>query len=388
MTGLNRVTRCSQKVQERPKSEVTLKALINKTTYQCEPEAPAGVHLLQPGSSIRLPDFATTAGFLVWCADTQQTWYVESKQHLDAGFIYRDDLIIYPCDDLSDAQATARNLNRDVDPNGMVRKSCYIMDDPIAGSYEVYYDPNYPLKHYGKSTPTGRNIWKYKNRWERDLDILELDAHYSEESKQEAKELIHNVLKDEDAIIISDGAWNLGVSAYSYVYIDSTRFSRVSEGCTPSSETQAVLIAEISGAYEALQRCILYGKTNVKYYYDNAQVLNTISSKRCAAVKEVQQYRELCEKFQEIGGTITYIQIHPKTGEDRGDMNRAVKYFHTLCDKECRVTADICSRDYIAVLLEPVVLPQKKTKGGNNNARKDASQKAHTGALRPSGRTT
>lgn len=343
------VSKCVPRVQERPEKQIPLQALhVNTEQFvrkTCDPTP--DLITITPGPAAKLPSTATQNGFVVWCSDTKETWYAPTQRCLDNNFIYREDLVILPCGDLSAAEKFVKSVNADVQPGVITRKSCYLMDDPASGCYEVYYNPSYPASHYGKDTPTGHTIWKYPNRFYRDMAILELDTLYSETSKSAAKEFVTRQLSVNEAIVISDGAWISGVSCYAFVYIDGESVCRISEGCKPSDPVQAVLISEINGAYEGLLRCISKGKNVVTYYYDNASVVSALNSTRLDSVSEINRFKQLCDDFTSNGGTLNLIQIHPKTGDDRDEMNKAIKFFHMLCDKECRTTADICSKEYV-----------------------------------------
>jgi hypothetical protein len=235
---------------------------------------------------------------------------------------------------------------KDLRPGVQTRKTCYILDIPGNETYEVYYESNYASLKYGMATPTGTFIHKYPNRFHRDMAILELDKLYSESSVKKASKQIEKALKPNEAIVISDGAWLKNVCASAVWYIDATSAIKMTEGIIPTEQDQAVLIAEIRGATNAFQLCMAKGKKKIRYYYDNTSILNVFRNRKTEYIEEVKQYKELLEEMDRNGYQVTFIELHPKTGEDRIDDNKALLFFHNSCDAECRSMTDIFKKDY------------------------------------------
>jgi hypothetical protein len=286
-------------------------------------------------------------GYLVWCANTEELWIAPTKLCLDANFIYREDLEITELTgDVTKDFKVVENYITGLRPGISPRKYCYILDIPGNESYEVYYDSAYPSLKYGQATPTGSFIHKYINRFHRDMAILELDKLYSESSAKKASKQIEKQLKPHEAVIISDGAWLKNTCTSAFWFIDATSAIKFTEGVLPSEPDQAVLIAEIRGATNALQLCYAKGKKKIRYYYDNTSILNVFRNRKTEYIAEVKEYKELLEKLNNEGYQVTFIELHPKTGEDRIDDNKALLFFHNSCDAECRTMADIFKKDY------------------------------------------
>lgn len=79
-----------------------------------------------------------------------------------------------------------------------------------------------------------------------------------------------------EAIIISDGAWLKEQCSSSVWYLDNVSAINLTEGIVPSDTEQAVLIAELRGAINALQLCYVKKKKKITYYYDNTSILRQI----------------------------------------------------------------------------------------------------------------
>ena len=121
----------------------------------------------------------------------------------------------------------------------MPRFGCYILDSPSIEKYEVYYDSNYPKMQYGLATPMGCAIHKYKDRFHRDMAILELDILYSQASKIRAREFTKMELKPNEAIIVSDGAYLKNACLCAIFYIAADQIMKLSVGFLASDETQS-----------------------------------------------------------------------------------------------------------------------------------------------------
>lgn len=333
----------------RPEEKVTLTALDSEChdVIKTQKDPTPDLIELAKGPDAKLPNGVVIEdSYLVWCKDTEQTWFAPTEKCLNANFIYRDDLEIHRCFTSIDADAFIREKNKDLIPGVITRKLCYILDNPGNESYEVYYDSSYPSLHYGKSTPQGTFVYKYPNRFHRDMAILALDETYGAASSDAARKVASADLNEQQAIIVSDGAWLRNVCALSYVYIDAEEIRKVTISVKPSDVDQAVLIAEISGAYNALKECYNNGKTDILYYYDNTSILNVFKNRKTEYISEVKKYKELCKKLQNEGVNVNFVEIHPKTGENRDTENKALIFFHNMCDAECRNMATIASKKY------------------------------------------
>lgn len=285
-------------------------------------------------------------GYIITDKVTEQTWYAHDTLCLNKNFIYRDDIEITPIDNFTELWEIYREFNKDFLPGVITGKACYILDNPGNETYEVYYDSNYPSLHYGKATPQGCFIHKYKNRFHRDMAILELDNLYSNSSQKDARVMADKALKPNEAIIISDGAWMNNICTYSFFYIDKDCIKRQSAVHIPSEPDQAVLIAELKGAYEALKMCQLMKKTHITYYYDNTSVVNVFNNRKTEYIDEVKEFKDFAKQLHDAGYDINFVEIHPKTDENKDKENKALMFFHNTCDSECRTMSEIFKRDY------------------------------------------
>lgn len=343
-------------VIERPQAEVKLESLdADVHEYVKVQKDPTDDLIFFPrckkewGADTSFSDFVKTAtGFMVWCADTEEMWYAPDKQCLDANFIYREDLVIEPVTSVGGAECFYEEKTDDLRPGVNTCKVQYILDNPGNETYEVYHDSNYPTAHYGKATPTGMFVHRYQNRFHRDMAILALDREYSNSSHKEAAKLTAKSMTADEAIIVSDGAWMKNTSSCSYFYLDATSVLKMVEGTLPSDPDQAVLISEINGAYNALLMCKQRGKKKITYYYDNTSIVNVYRNRKMEYLPEIKRYKGLLEQMHTEGFEVTFIELHPKTDEDKDSENKALIFFHNTCDAECRNISDICKKDYKA----------------------------------------
>lgn len=354
----------SKTVLERPNDEFLLKSVtlepFERKKYQNDPTDT----LLEVEGGLTESEFATvfcayecakegptTPYAIVWCACTMQTWIAVDKLCLDQNFIYREDLEIIKPDGVDMAWAFYKDRGGVVNPGISTRKTCYILDSPADEHYEVYYDTNYPALKYGKTTPNGMFIHKCKDRFHRDMKIMELDKMYQEESAQRANKMTKKQLGINEAIIVSDGCFMKNVCASAYYYMDSVSLIKMSQGIIPTEPDQAVLISEISGATSALQMCYMKGKRKVTYYYDNTSILNVLRNRKTEYIAEVVIYKQLLEEMDRSGFQVTFVELHPKTGEDRENTNKALMFFHNYCDKECQDMTRIFGKDYRSIAI-------------------------------------
>lgn len=354
----------SKTVIERPKTEFTLKSVtlepFERKKYQSDPTD----SLLEIEGGLTEDSFATifcayecakegTAApyALVWCANTMQTWVAVDKLCLDQNFIYREDLEIIKPDGIDAAWSFYKERGGAVNPGISTRKTCYILDSPADEHYEVYYDSNYPALKYGKTTPNGMFVHKCKDRFHRDMKIMELDKMYQEESQQRATKLTKKELSANEAIVVSDGCFMKNVCASSYYYLDATSLIKMTQGIIPTEPDQAVLISEIAGATSALQMCLLKHKKKITYYYDNTSILNVLRNRKTEYIEEIVEYKKLLETLDNAGYQVTFIELHPKTGEERDTTNKALMFFHNYCDKECQDMARVFGKDYRSIAI-------------------------------------
>ncbi|MCM1234390.1 MAG: hypothetical protein NC489_30180, partial [Ruminococcus flavefaciens] len=105
---------------------VELKALLRDGTQNWEaPSLPTpDVHFLPKGPNINVSNF--NSGFFIWCANTQETWWVPDESSLNVNFIYRDDLEIYEINDKREAEEWVHTRNDGLLPGLVTSKSCYI----------------------------------------------------------------------------------------------------------------------------------------------------------------------------------------------------------------------------------------------------------------------
>lgn len=334
-------------VIERPKEEFKLKSISKEPFIKKKTQKDPTSDLIELSIGLKEFDSLPLAKYIVICKDTTQAWLCPTKECLDANFIYREDLDIFEVNSVGDIIECYCNAGYNVmNPGILTRKTCYILDNPGAEVYEVYYDSNFPAQKYGKATPNGMFIHKYENRFHRDMAIMELDTIYDEASKKRAEEMTKKEMKSNEAIIISDGCWMREVCASSCWYLDAGQTMHLTSGHLPSEPDQAVLISEITGATLALQLCILNKKKRITYYYDNTSILNVLRNRKTEYIKEIQEYKELLEDMDSKGYKVNFVELHPKTGEGRDKENRALMYFHNDCDRSCREMTDIFRKDY------------------------------------------
>jgi len=333
---------------KRPEEEVNLLSLALEDTEYRRHTADPTPDLIEVKNGLtpdELPK-ATEDAYLVWCEWSRQTWFCPTKKCLNQNFIYREDLLI----EKTDTQEALENFYHDHggihNPGIISTRKCYILDDPANESYEVYYDSAMPSLKYGKATPNGMFVHCYDNRFHRDMAILELDDLYSNQSSKKAGRLVSRPYGADEAIIVSDGAWMKDSCSASFVYLDNTLVIDHTVGFCPSEPDQAVLIAEITGATEALKMCAQNNKTNIKYYYDNTSILNVFKNHKTEYIREIKEYKDLLADMDKQGYKIEFIELHPKTGEERNKDNKALMFFHNKCDQNCRNMADIFTKDY------------------------------------------
>ena len=178
------------------------------------------------------------------------------------------------------------------------------------------------------------------------MSILELDDLYSNQSSKKAGRIVAKPYGDDEAIIVSDGAWMKNSCSSSYVYLDKAILLEQTIGHIPSEEDQAVLISEIVGATEALRQCVARKKKKITYYYDNTSILNVFRNRKTEYIREIKEYKDLLEDMNKKGYNVNFIELHHKTGEDRDKDNKALMFFHNLCDHRCRDMADMFTKDY------------------------------------------
>lgn len=316
-------------------------------------------------------------GYLVWCPITMQAWYAHNKLCLDQNFIYRDDLEILCIEGTTEAYTWLTERIGELNFGIITCKKCYILDNPGNETYEVYFDSNYPSIKYGKATPQGCFVHCYPNRFHRDMAILELDELYSNSSNKQAGKLTAKPFAPNEAIIVSDGAWMKDTCSFSFYYLDSKSVIHCTEGTIPSEPDQAVLISEINGAYNALKKCMERAKGVITYYYDNTSILNVFKNRKTEYIEEIKRYKDLLEKMFNLGYKINFVELHPKTGENRDTDNKALQFFHNRCDSACRDMADVFKKDYRAFTTNgskdgktlAQVHDESKPKPRNNNNR-------------------
>ena len=337
-------------ITERPKDEIKLEKLYDEKFVPKKSQLDPTDDLVEIENGIEsqsiFEDLVKSEGYLVWCADTHQTWYAYDKLCLDSNFIYRLDLEIVEVNDNATAYYWYKERGGSYQNGIIERKTCYILDMPGNETYEVYFDSNMPMLKYGKATPNGSFVHKYPNRFHRDMAILTLDKLYSESSKKAASKKIRQELKDNEAVIISDGAWMREVCSNAFWYLDNESAVKFTEGHLPTEVDQAVLISEIKGATNALRYCMMMEKKKIHYYYDNTSIVNIFRNRKQEYIEEVKTYKDLLEKMDKEGYSVEFIELHPKTDKEHAEDNLALMYFHNSCDSECRIMCDIFKKNY------------------------------------------
>lgn len=342
----------SSTIIERPNEEVKLMSVSNESIEVIKSQKdptddliflPKAVSMIELRmSKTKLPE----TGFLIHCRDTEECWIAPDEVCLNKNFVYRADLDIVQYTSLEVCLNKYAEFNIDYLPGVYPTRKCYILDNPANETYEVYYQSNYPALKYGKSTPQGTFIHAFPNRFHRDMSIIELDKLYSNSSNKAAGKLTTRAFGQNEAIIVSDGAYMKNSCAASVAYLDAGSVIKFTQGFLPSDETQAVLISEIMGATIALKLCVTNKKKKITYYYDNTSIVNVFKNRKTEYLDEIREYKELLKKMDEDGYKINFVELHPKTGEDRDNENKALMFFHNSCDSECRLMCDIFKKDY------------------------------------------
>ena len=340
-------------VKARPEVEYELKSIYEEDfeRKKTQKDPTDDLVFLPKGNIDAAVAQVSVGGFMVWCGNTQEMWFAPTKLCLDQNFIYRKDLEIIEVTSIDDAKIFYEDRSGYLLPGVITRKKCYILDNPAGECYEVYYESNYPSMKYGKATPSGMFVYNYENRFHRDMAIVELDELYSTASKKTAESLVAKKLKPNEAIVISDGAWLKETCSSACYYIDVDSMLNLVSGKIPSEPDQAVLISEITGATLALGICHAKGKRCITYYYDNTSIVNVFKNRKTEYIEEIKAYKELLETMDKEGYSVTFVELHPKTGEGDAVDNKALCFFHNNCDRECREIADIFKKDYKTVAM-------------------------------------
>lgn len=300
----------------------------------------------------RCPKFTKAGAYYVFCEDTEQAWYCPTQDCLDSNFVYRDDLTIYKLDSKDDLQAAYGETIEKVNRNYITKKTCFILNNPAAMTYEVYYEPTYPAVKYGKQTPSGMCTLRYKNRFHRDLDIMRLDELYASMSCKKAGDT-KKQLDDDEAIIISEGCCIADLCAEVFYYIDKTSVVKITEGCACVGEEQL----KILGAINVLSFCQLRGKKKITYVCNSNDVtLNVFKNNEAERSNEVKAYKKLCNEMVEKEYTIKFAELQLEDNEDADEQDRAFKLFKGYCEKECQdmVNIFVDMRESIADIIELV----------------------------------
>ena len=339
---------------QRPTYEVKLNAVVAEETAVTRYTAGTTDALVSIPGGLQHDDFAKFSfpqeGYLIYCNNTREAWCVPSRDSLDANFIYRADLQIIEYAGMDALESAYKSVKMDtVNPKIIPKRACYILDNPITETYEVYYDSKYPLIKYGYATPKGMIVTKFSDRFDRDLRILELDTLYSTQSLLAARNMLKSQANSQEAIIISDGSFMHNSCASSFWYLSAEEVVHTTTGYTPSDFTQAVVISEIRGAIAALKLCMSNHKKRIRYYYDNVTVYRALDGTKLKDLPELVEYRALVNGMLAKGFDIRYIELHPKVSEEKIEENKALMFFHNLCDRDCKDMTQIVSERYVAV---------------------------------------
>lgn len=296
-----------------------------------------------------LKDTYPNSGFLVMCEWSMDCWLAATPEILNSNFIYQDDLCIREYNSMDQLQEIwDKSVFSEVNDGTRYSKKCYILDHKVTESYECYYDPSYPMIQYGAATPLGMNVLKFPNRFVRDEYILQLNDRYQRISLSSLNKLSHDSIPYDTAIVISDGSYNNGSCASSFWYIDSKTISQHTGGFVPTSVSSGALIAEVNGVREALFYAMFKRKTNIICYFDNLGIVNLLSTKKHDTIREVRDYKQYLEYLDSKGVSIEFRDIHPKTG-DYEDLNKALGYLHSRCDRSCTDMTLLNTERYVQV---------------------------------------
>lgn len=320
---------------------------ISRDATGCKEEDATSTELIEVTTDPYGVDFHVSEdAYCVFCKDTAQMWFAPNKRCLNKNFIYRDDLVIQWVTSNTEVIEFWKKHMAGVCVSVSLRKTCYILDIPMNETYEVYYQSDYPTVRYGSATPKGTAIIKCKDRFHRDAIILQLENKYANSSMKSAGEYTGRKFEKDEAIIVSDGAWWKEKIASSVFYLDSDSVIHFTEGGLPSDAKQGIIIAEIKAATNALSLCYQHRKKRITYYYDNTNILNVFKNTRTEYIPEIKEYKRLCEKMHRYGYEINFVELHPKTGENRDVENKALMYFHNQCDAACSSMCDLVKKEY------------------------------------------
>ena len=330
-----------------PARAVVLQAINSNTINDKEPERCISDELLEipigctaENVVAMLESVVTLPAFFIWCEDTLQMWCAPTEDCLNTSFIYRGDLEIAIIEDVSQITDYYEERAAKLQPGSVTSKKCFILNNPPAETYEVYYASNYPVMRYGKVTPDGMTVMAFNNRFERDAAILKLEEHYSRISKGSARSLVKKAMTTEEAVIVSDGCVAGNIGACAAVYIDMFGVTKQVRSLKFTSDRTNVLIAELEGALLAFRICAGNRKKKVTYYTDNRAVLEVIQGTQ-ANNKVAQKLQQIISKLRLDGANITCLEVHPKNKKVHGTGDKAIQHFHNLCDKECTAMLDL-----------------------------------------------
>lgn len=284
--------------------------------------------------------------YVVACEYTHDIWYV-TESELNQCFIYREDLhVIHVMNADEFIQAYTKSGASKWDPNTHVRKSCYVLDNPICGSYDVYYNSNYPLEIYGSSTPKGTYIHKFPDRFARDNFIKELDKKYSTSSETAAIDYVGKDIPRDTAIVVSDGCYSDNCTASSVWYLDTENTIHITSSKSASKNSRAVIRAEISGMLDGIHQAKFRNKECVTCYYDNIAITKILRDPKWNDVTEVRALRKI---ISESGITLKFVELHPKKEKAGSTNEAALMFLHNLCDKDCHEIVHIATKKYRSI---------------------------------------
>lgn len=126
-------------------------------------------------------------GYLVLCRDTKQLWYAHDMSCFKKNFVYVLDLLVLY---ITSSEKVINFYNKYIVSESMknnTKKVCYILDMPLNSKYEVFND-NIDCKI---TMPEKSKLYKYKNRFHRDMDMIRLDKYYLNKLINEELDIIN-----------------------------------------------------------------------------------------------------------------------------------------------------------------------------------------------------
>lgn len=272
--------------------------------------------------------------YFIWWPDTLQMWCAPTEECLNKSFIYREDLEIAIVEDVELLAEYYSDRAAKLTAGKVLSHRCFILNYPALEKYEVYYAANYPMVRYGKVTPDGTTVMAFKDRFERDATILELEAEY-ENSRSDIKSVLRKQIAFDEALAVVDGSIVNNMAAAAIAYMDFYGMQRQSRVFSYKGEVAKSIDAELEAALMALRLCGATKKNNVTIYSDNSSVSSLINKGGRIDSRVAPKVTALLNRMRADGAQVRCLGIHTKNKNVVGVEDKALKYLHNMCDREC-----------------------------------------------------